>query len=251
MSKKIASGAQAILLDVKLGLGAFMPTLEEARKLSELMVEIGRLSGRKVMALLSDMNQPLGQAVGNALELKEAIQTLQCGGPADFRLHCLEVAGHMLVIGKKAASLQQGRAMAQAALNDGRAWDKFRLLVQAQGGDVSSIDHPERLPQAPVVCALKAGRAGWLAQINARVVGETSVEMGAGRERKDDPIDHGVGIIVHHKVGDWVEKDEILFTLHARSQDEADRAGARLAEQSLAWSDSQVAALPLFYGVVE
>lgn len=251
MSKKIASGAQAILLDVKLGLGAFMPTVEDARKLSELMVAIGRLSGRKVTALLSDMNQPLGRAVGNALELKEAIQTLQGGGPGDFRQHCLEVAGHMLVIGKKAVNLPEGREMAAAALRDGRAWEKFRVLVQAQGGDVTFIDHPERLPDAPIVKVVKAGQSGWLAQVNARVVGETSVEMGAGRERKGDPIDHRVGIEVHHKVGDWVEKGDGLFTLHVRNHQEAERAEERLSSQGLVWSESKVAPLPLFYGVVE
>jgi pyrimidine-nucleoside phosphorylase len=251
MSKKIASGAQAILLDVKLGLGAFMPTVEDARRLSELMVAIGRLSGRKVTALLSDMNQPLGKAVGNALELKEAIETLQGGGPVDFRLHCLEVAGHMLLIGKKATSLAEGREMAAAVLRDGRAWEKFRVLVQAQGGDVGVVDHPERLAKAPIVQDVNANRGGWLAQVNARVVGETAVEMGAGRERKGDPIDHSVGIMVHHKVGDRVQAGDVLFTLHARSQAEAEKAETRLVSQGLAWSDSEIEPLPLFYGVIE
>jgi pyrimidine-nucleoside phosphorylase len=123
--------------------------------------------------------------------------------------------------------------------------------VQAQGGDVGVIDQPERLPQAPVVQTVRAGREGWLAQVNARVVGETSVELGAGRARKEDAIDHAVGIIVHHKVGDWVPQGEALFTIHARNNDEAETAAARLDSQSLAWSDSVVAALPLFYGVVD
>jgi pyrimidine-nucleoside phosphorylase len=251
MSKKIASGAQAILLDVKLGLGAFMPTVEEALKLAERMVAIGRLSGRTVKALLSDMNQPLGEAVGNALELKEAIQTLRGGGPADFRLHCIEVASYMLWIGDKAETLAECRELAEAALRDGRAWEKFRVLVQSQGGDVAFVDDPELLVKAPVVQVLTAQRAGWLEMINARVVGETSVELGAGRERKEDTIDHAVGIIVHHKVGDWVDAGEKLFTLHARNQTEAQRACVRLLGEALGWSDSPVAPLPLFYGVVE
>lgn len=250
MSKKIAAGAHAILLDVKIGLGAFMETVEEGRALAQLMVAIGRLSGRKVIALLSDMNQPLGEAVGNALELKEAIATLHGGGPEDFRQHCLEGAAHLLILGGKVQSLEDGRRMASATLTDGRAWQKFRLLVQAQGGDVAVIDHPERLPSAALLTQVRAERSGWLTQVNARIVGETSMVMGAGRERKGDPIDHGVGILVHHKVGDRVEKGEALFSLYARNQAEADQAGETLL-QSLGWSDVPVAALPLFYGVVD
>jgi len=250
MSKKIAGGAQAIVLDVKLGLGAFMENVAEARKLSELMVAIGKLSGRKVVALLSDMNQPLGQAVGNALELREAVDTLHGGGPADFREHCLVVASHMLRLGNKADSLDDARRMAEAALVDGRGWAKFRELVAAQGGDVRAVDEPERLPRAAYVLEARAEKAGWLAQVNARVVGETSVTMGAGRAKKSDTIDHGVGILVHHKVGERVEAGEVLFTIHARSQAEAEQAAEAL-RQALAWSEHPTAELPLFYGVVE
>ncbi len=220
MSKKIAGGAQAIVLDVKLGLGAFMENVAEARKLSELMVAIGKLSGRKVVALLSDMNQPLGQAVGNALELREAVDTLHGGGPADFREHCLVVASHMLRLGNKADSLDDARRMAEAALVDGRGWAKFRELVAAQGGDVRAVDEPERLPRAAYVLEARAEKAGWLAQVNARVVGER------------------------------VEAGEVLFTIHARSQAEAEQAAEAL-RQALAWSEHPTAELPLFYGVVE
>ena len=250
MSKKIAAGAQAILLDVKIGLGAFMETVEQGRELARLMVAIGRLSGRKVTALLSDMNQPLGEAVGNALELKEAIDTLHGKGPDDFRRHCLEAGAHMLVLGRKAPSLEIGRDMAAAAIHSGQAWDKFRLLVRSQGGDVSYVDEPERLPASAVVTQLIAQRSGWLSQVNARLVGETSVLMGAGRERKGDAIDHGVGILVHKKVGDWVEIGQPIFSLHARTHPEAEQAAAALLH-SLAWSDSPIAALPLFYGVID
>ena len=250
MSKKIASGAQAIVLDVKVGLGAFMETVEEARKLAGLMVAIGRLSGRKVIALLSDMNQPLGEAVGNALEVREAIDTLHGEGPADFREHCLVVASHMLVVGRKAIDLGEARQIAESGLASGRAWEKFRTLVATQGGDVSYVDHPEKLPRAAYVEVVSSEREGWLAQIHARIVGETSVELGAGRSRKEDPIDHGVGIIVHRKVGEHVKVGDPLFTLHARSQEEAARAKVRLLE-ALTWSSESVPALPLFYGVVE
>jgi pyrimidine-nucleoside phosphorylase len=250
MSKKIASGAQAIVLDVKVGLGAFMETVEDATKLASLMVAIGRLSERKAIALLSDMNQPLGEAVGNALELREAIDTLHGGGPADFREHCLVVASHMLVVGRKAIDLGEARRLAESGLESGRGWEKFRTLVAIQGGDVSYVDHPEKLQRAAYVEVVSAEREGWLAQVHARIVGETSVELGAGRSRKEDPIDHGVGIIVHRKVGEHVLVGEPLFTLHARSQEEAGRAKLRLLE-ALIWSSDPVPALPLFYGVID
>ena len=250
MSKKIAAGAQAIVLDVKVGVGAFMETVENARELAERMVAIGRLSGREVVALLSDMNQPLGEAVGNALEVREAIDTLHGGGPADFREHCLVVASHMLVLGKKAGNLEQARRMAEQALEQEKAWIKFRELVQSQGGDVLAIDDPERLPKAKTVEDVLSPRSGWLSEVHARIIGETSVSLGAGRQRKEDAIDHSVGIICHHKVGERVEQNERLFTIHARSHEEAQLAQTRLIE-SVSWSDQPCAPLALFYAVVK
>ena len=250
MSKKIAAGAQAIVLDVKVGTGAFMETLPEARQLAELMVAIGRLSGRKVVALLSDMNQPLGNAVGNALEVKEAIDTLQGGGPADFREHCLVVASHLLVVGRKAVDIDEARRMAETTLQDGIAWQQFRRLVTSQGGEVSVVDKPALLPQAPLVETVAAERSGYLLGIDAREVGETSVELGAGRARKEDPIDHAVGIMIHHKVGDHIGKGEGLFTIHANDLSKMVAARKRLLAAHQ-WSDHPVEPLPLFYGIVE
>ncbi len=250
MSKKIASGAQAIVLDVKLGNGAFMEDLDSARRLAELMVAIARLVGRRAVALLSDMNQPLGCAVGNALELKEAIQTLHGGGPADFREHCLVVASHMLALTGTAPNLEGGRRMALSALDGGRGWQRFRDLVIAQGGDVTCIDHPEKLPQAPLVVDVPAERGGFLKMVNAKVIGESSVSLGAGRARKGDPIDYSVGFIVHHKVGDRVEAGQPLFTIHAGDQARLEEARCALRE-AIAWSEQPVEPLPLFYGVVE
>jgi len=250
MSKKIAAGAQAIVLDVKVGVGAFMETLEDARRLAALMVAIGRLSGRKTVALLSDMNQPLGEAVGNALEVREAIDTLHGGGPADFREHCLIVASHMLNLGQKAPNLQFARQMAEEALESGQAWTLFRQLVHAQGGDLAYVDDPERLPRAALVETVSAARAGYLSGINAREVGETSVELGAGRARKEDLIEHSVGIVIHHKVGDRVEKGQPLFTIHANDPAKLKKARARLLAAHQ-WSDSPCDPLPLFYGVIE
>ena len=250
MSKKIAAGAQAIVLDVKLGVGAFMKDLDQARKLASLMVSIARLAHRSAVALLSDMNQPLGQAVGNALEVCEAIDTLHGAGPADFREHCLTVAAHMLALGGKAEDETLGRQMAENALVDGRAWAKFKQLVGAQGGDVSFIEKPEKLPRAALIETVKAPRAGYLSGINARIIGETAVTLGAGRTRKDDPVDHSVGIEILHKVGDRIAIGEALFILHARAEDELAQARLQILAAHT-WSDSPVDPLPLFYGVIK
>jgi len=249
MSKKIAAGAQAIVLDVKTGKGAFMKTLEGARLLAETMTYIAGLTGRKAVALISDMNQPLGNAVGNALEVREAIDTLHGGGPQDFREHCLEAAGYMLMLGETAPDAHAGRALAEAALMDGRALERFRTLVSAQGGEAAYVDDPDRLPRAPLIETVAAPRSGYLQEIDAQEVGETSVELGAGRARKGDPIDHSVGIVVHHKVGDFVEAGEALFTLHAASRVTLETASSRLLAAHI-WSDEAILPLPLFYDVI-
>jgi pyrimidine-nucleoside phosphorylase len=246
MSKKIAAGAQAIVLDVKVGLGAFMQTLPEARDLADDMVSIGQLAGRKTVALLSDMNQPLGNAVGNALEVAEAIDTLRGGGPEDFREHCLHIAAHMLVLGKRASDLNEGRQLAEWAIIEDRALEKFRILVQAQDGDVAYVDDPDRLPQAKYIRVVESPESGYLKQVHARVVGEAAVELGAGRAKKGDPVDHAVGFVIHNKVGDKVEKGQPLFTVHAN--DEKLLSEARDAVLSAhTWSEEPVPALPLFY----
>ncbi len=257
MSKKIAAGANAIVLDVKVGLGAFMPTLDDALRLAETMVDIGRDAGRQVVALISDMNQPLGEAVGNALEVREAIETLHGRGPADFREHCLVIASHLLVLAGRAAdsSLRSGqalnaaRAQLEAALADGRGYAKFRELVAAQGGDVIQVDDPNNLPRALLVRQVSAPRAGFLATINAAEVGRAALELGAGRTKKGDPIDHAVGVLVHHKVGDHVEAGQPLFTIHANDPARLAAAQDRLL-QAITWSDTPVPPLPLFYRMV-
>jgi pyrimidine-nucleoside phosphorylase len=250
MSKKIAAGAQGIVLDVKWGNGAFMTNLEEARALAEMMVYIARLTNRRAVALLSDMNQPLGNAVGNSLEVIEAIETLHGAGPDDFRQHCLEVAGHMLALGNLAENEQVGQHMAELAIQSGASFERFRTLVATQGGDVSYVDQPDKFPPAPLVESLSASRSGYLQGINARVVGEASVKLGAGRARKEDTIDHSVGIIVHHKVGDFVEAGQPVFTIHANREASLEEAQQNLPT-ALEWSDQPVPPLPLFYGVVK
>lgn len=250
MSKKLAAGAQVMVLDVKVGTGAFVQTLEEARTLARLMVEIAHLSNRKAVALISDMNQPLGNTVGNVLEIREAIETLQGGGPSDFREHCLVVAAHLLKLGEVAPDLKTARHHAETVLTNGEAWARFRTLITAQGGDVAFVDHPERLAKAPLIETVPAPRSGYLAGVHARIVGETAVALGAGRAKKGEPIDHSVGIEVHHKVGDTVEAGSPLFTVHANRQTSLNEARAALFAAHT-WSDHPVEPLPLFYEVIE
>jgi len=246
MSKKLAAGADAIVLDVKTGSGAFVKTQEDAEALAEAMVRLGSQAGRQVVALISDMNQPLGWAVGNALEVREAISTLHEGGPADFREHCLVVAAEMLLMGGKASDADSALALAQETLASGAAWHKFKEMVEAQGGDVDTIENLDRLPQARLIEPVPAPRSGHLAAVDAAEIGMAVVDLGGGRKKKGDPIDHSVGVIVHYKVGDQVQKDTPLFTIYAN--DEAKLAAARAHVLGAhTFSDAPIEALPLFY----
>lgn len=243
MSKKIASGADAIVLDVKVGKGAFMHTVEDAEALAETMVAIGEGVGRRVAAIISDMNQPLGYAVGNALEVKEAIETLHGGGPADFRDHCLTVAGKMVELGGKAETLDAAKTMLAQLLDDGTAWEKFKEWIIAQGGSEAQLDDPTLLPSAPIIETVAAPRDGYIAGIDAAEVGKTGVAMGGGREKKGDPIDYGVGIVLHAKVSNFVESGAPLFTLHAHSTESFEMAKKRLLA-AISWSDKPLPAPP-------
>jgi len=249
MSKKIAAGAHAIVLDVKMGNGAFMKDILQAKMLAERMVAIGTLCGRNVRAVISDMNQPLGRAVGNAVELIEAIETLNGKAPPDFEEHCLMIASHMLLLGKKARNLEAARQLAKNVLTEGSAWQKFRELVQVQGGDVDYVDHPQKIPLAPVRLQVRSERSGFLAQVHAQKIGEAAVELGAGRVKKGDPIDLSVGVRVNGKVGDYVERGKVLFDVFARNESDANNAASHL-QNALLWSDEPVDALPLFYDVI-
>ena len=250
MSKKIAGGAQAIVLDVKTGSGAFMPTVAEATRLARAMVDIGRHAGRRVVALISDMNQPLGQAVGNALEVSEAIDTLRGGGPPGFREHCLTVASHLLHLAGKDASTQKARQRLEAALADGSALAKLRQLIEAQGGDVRVIEEPERMPVAQLIETVSAPRAGYLSEIDAREIGLAAVDLGAGRATKADPIDHAVGFIIHCKVGDRAREGDPLFSIHANSPEKLAAARERVLAAHK-FSRQRVQTLPLFYKVLK
>lgn len=246
MSKKIAGGAQAIVLDVKVGSGAFMPNVAEAAKLAKLMVDIGAHVGRKVVALISDMNQPLGHAVGNALEVQEAIETLHNGGPDDFREHCFEVGAHLLMLAGKAQTVRGAKERLALALLDGSAWAKFKQLVEAQGGDVKAVEKPERLPRAKYIESVPAPRSGYLSEVNAREIGLTAVDLGAGRTKKTDAIDHAVGLVIKHKVGERLRKGEPLFVAHANDRDKLKAAVARVLAAHK-FSATRVKPLPLFY----
>jgi pyrimidine-nucleoside phosphorylase len=249
MSKKIAAGANAILLDVKVGSGAFMTDLEDARKLAELMVEIGKLACGNTVAILSDMNQPLGQAVGNSLELQEALETLNGNGPEDFREHCLVASGYLLAMGGVTQDEKQGKQMAEEALLGGKSLRKFRELVIAQGGDVSYVDEPGKLARARLVVDVESPQNGYLKEIDAREVGKTVVLLGGGRERKEDQVDHSVGVVVRHKVGDYINAGEVLFTIYANSNEKLE-AGRERMLNAHRWSAEPVKPLPLYYGMI-
>jgi pyrimidine-nucleoside phosphorylase len=249
MSKKLAAGADAIVLDVKVGSGAFMKTLADARALAEVMVAIGRDAGRQTVALLSDMNQPLGNAVGNALEVAEAIATLRGDGPADFVTHCLEIAAHMLLLARRTAALDDARALARSAIADGRALGKFRQMVAAQGGDVAQVDDPALLPQAQFVESVAAPHAGWIAAIDTNEIGWIGVALGGGRLQKGEAIDHAVGLLMRVKVGDRVSPGDTLLEIHANDRAKLNAARER-AVAALTFADQPVATLPHFHGVV-
>lgn len=249
MSKKLAAGADAIVLDVKLGSGAFMDTVDEARELAQLMVDIGKDADRKMVALLSDMNQPLGHAIGNALEAQEAIATLRGEGPPDFWAHCLEVAGHMLHLAGQAETLNAAKEMATAVRDSGAALAKFRAMVEAQGGDGAQVDNPDTLPRAPHVLPLRAPHDGVVADMNTAALGWAVVHLGGGRMAKTDAIDHAVGAVLHVKIGDRVAAGEAIGAIHAANEAEAAEAAAAFLD-AISWSETAVSPLPHFYGTL-
>jgi pyrimidine-nucleoside phosphorylase len=217
MSKKLASGADAIVLDVKVGHGAFMKTEDEAIKLAELMVAIGRLAGKKMTAILTGMDEPLGHKIGNALEVYEAIETLKGKGPKDLVDVTVEIGAHLLMDAKLAANMQEAKDKLHQALSDGRAYHKFLELVKAQKGDVNSIQNPESLLSENTIPVL-ALTSGYLLDINALDIGRAAMRLGAGREKKEDTILFDVGIDLHKKIGDYVNKGDKLATLYVRNK---------------------------------
>ena len=217
MSKKLAAGSDAIVLDAKVGSGAFMKNLEDAEELGQLMCEIGNAAGRKTIAVVTDMDQPLGCAVGNALEVEEAIMTLNGHGPEDITELSTYLAGLMLCLGGRARSTREGLMMAQQALSSGAALERFRKLVIRQGGDPVVVDDPSRLPRARYSADVKAKTNGFIQSIDAQVIGEAAGMTGTGREKMEDEIDPGAGILLHKKTGSRVKKNDVIATVYGRS----------------------------------
>ena len=217
MSKKIAGGADAIVLDVKVGDGAFMKTLEDARALAQAMLELGRHANREVVCLLTDMDQPLGAAVGNALEIVEARDTLRGEGPQDFTGLVLEACARLLALSDLGVDVEEGRRRAEAAVGDGSALAVYERWIQAQGGNPD----PSSLPRAPVIRELRAPVAGYVARLGAIDVGHAALHLGAGRSAKGDEIDHSVGVVCHAKRGALVAEGDVLAEVHARSEEQA------------------------------
>ncbi len=218
MSKKIAAGADAIVLDVTTGEGAFMKNLEDARRLSHTMVRIGELAKRKTMAVISDMSQPLGKAIGNGLEVVEAIETLQGEGPNDLLEMCYVLGSQMLVLGEKAETLEEARSLLEEAVSSGAAFETFKNMIKNQGGDESICSQPEKLLTAPFKIELPAKKAGVVTQLVANEIGIAAMMLGAGRQTKEETIDYGVGLKLHKKVGEQVEKGESLVTIYSNTE---------------------------------
>jgi thymidine phosphorylase len=228
MSKKLAEGIDALVLDVKTGSGAFMKKEEDAEFLAELMVETGQLVGKKIVALITDMNQPLGTRVGNSLEVMECIEVLKGAGPDDLRELCFELAGWMFYLGGIEGTPDLGKRKAAQLLQSGEALEVFRKMIKLQGGDESVIDDPSLLPASKHTREVVSSTSGFVAEINCHAIGVASVILGGGRAKKEDAIDPSVGIVVHRRLGDTVRAGEPLCTIHYNSEAQADQATALL-----------------------
>ncbi|MED4223703.1 pyrimidine-nucleoside phosphorylase [Neobacillus cucumis] len=248
MSKKIAAGADAIVLDVKTGAGAFMKTLDDSKELAKAMVRIGNNVGRRTMAVISDMSQPLGYAIGNALEVKEAIDTLKGEGPRDLTELCLTLGSHMVYLADKANSLEEARQKLENAIQDGSALEKLKVFLSSQGGDASIVDNPSNMPQANYSFELEAKEDGYVAEIIADEVGTAAMLLGAGRATKESTIDLAVGLILKKKIGDQVQKGESLVTIYSNFEN-IDEVREKLYE-NIKVSSTKVEAPILIYGEI-
>lgn len=250
MSKKIAAGADAILLDVKMGSGAFLKTREEARQLAKEMVRIGQSVGRKTVALLTDMDMPLGRNIGNSLEIAEACDVLQSRGDRRLSDLCLELAANMVLLGRQAETLTEARQKATEAVSSGRAFRKFCEMVEAQGGDSSCLRDTGKLPLSPAVRRVTAQSSGWITSINAEECGLAAVELGAGRETKESAVDLGAGIVLHKSKGEFVKEGEPIATLYADSDGRCRRGEERL-RAALTFAQDPPQATPLILDRIE
>ena len=229
MSKKLAEGIDALVLDVKTGSGAFMKKIEDAANLAELLVETGKCMGKKVVALLTDMNQPLGRKVGNAMEVVESIDVLSGGGPADLRELCLELAAWMFLLGERVKTLDEGKKLSADLIVSGHAREKFREIVGLQGGDVRIVDDPHRLARARQTFEVTSSADGYIFETQCEQLGAACVVLGGGREKKEDTVDPAVGLKFHKRIGDAVKRGEPLCTLHYNAETRLEEA-QRLVE---------------------
>ena len=233
MSKKLAEGIDALVLDVKTGSGAFMKNEKDAAFLAELMVETGERMGKKVMALITDMDQPLGNMIGNALEVVEVVEVLRGAGPEDLRELCLHLGGWMLYLGGACKSVAEGNQISTQLISSGKALERFRQMIELQGGDARVVDDTKRLPQAQHSMQVLSAKAGYVSSMHCEQIGTAGVILGGGRERKEDAVDPAVGIVLHKKVGVQVEAQEPLATIYYNSEPRADRA-RQLIRESIA-----------------
>ena len=249
MSKKIAAGADAIVLDVTTGDGAFMKNIEDAKRLASTMVQIGKLANRQTMAVISDMSQPLGEAIGNSLEVVEAIETLQGKGPKDLEEMCYVLGSQMVVLAKKAETLEQAREMLEEALHSGKAFAKFKEMVANQGGDVTVIDHPEKLLTAKYEIELPAKQSGVITKLVANELGIAAMMLGAGRKTKEDTIDFAVGLKLRKKVGEAIQEGESILTIYANQPAEEIQDVVALLYQNIEIGPSGQEP-PLIHGII-
>jgi len=250
MCKKIAAGADCIVLDVKVGDGAFMKSYEDAKELAKVMVEIGNGVGKKTVAIISDMDQPLGFAIGNALEVKEALDTLTLKGPKDLLELCLTLGSNMVMLANKAKDLKEAREMLLGVIKDGSALAKFREFIVAQGGNVEQVDDPELLPKAKYIVAVKSDREGYIAKINAQSMGTVAMELGAGRATKDDKIDLAVGIVLNKKRNESVKIGEVIAYIHANDEKKIEKATKDILLNYLITEENS-ASIPLIYDIIK
>lgn len=249
MSKKIAAGADAIVLDVKVGDGAFMKTSEAALELAHEMVGIGKSVGRNTVAVISDMDQPLGFAIGNALEVEEAINTLKGKGPKDLLELCLVLGSNMVVLAEKAKTLEEARDMLIEVIESGKALNKLKEFVEAQGGDISCIDDTDKLPKARYVVPVVLDKEGYVSKINAQNIGLIAMELGAGRATKESVIDLSVGIVLNKKRGDKVKKGDIIAYIHTNDEEKGKKASKDILDNYLIESKYENN-IPLVYDIV-
>ncbi|OME75777.1 pyrimidine-nucleoside phosphorylase [Paenibacillus sp. FSL A5-0031] len=250
MSKKIAAGANAIVLDVKTGSGAFMKTLEHSEQLAQAMVDIGTEVGRNTAAVISDMDQPLGFAIGNALEVQESIETLKGNGPEDLTELCLTLGAHMVILGGKSDSVESAKQLLRDQIASGAALDKFKAFITAQGGDASIVDDPTKLPQAPFIVEVKAVDSGFVNAIEAEQLGIAAMLLGAGRATYDASIDYAVGVTLRKKFGDPVNAGDTLALLHVRESNESTLAVAERVKQAYTISSEKPLSRPLLLSVI-